>query len=145
MSHGRAVRPTPLFDPSLNFIPNSSLHSVSCIADKPKDLGIPNSFPYKDQVLAEAAAEKQQVSLETLGLLSLAEIILTLSLLFRPRRRRSLDERLNEMVPLQLLSLQPLLSPQLSPQIQHSTMRWTKMIKRRLWFKILRSSFTQRV
>lgn len=30
--------------------------------DKPKDLGIPNSFPYKDQVLAEAAAEKQRVS-----------------------------------------------------------------------------------
>jgi len=145
MSHGRAVRPTPLFDPSLNFISNSSLHSVSCIADKPKDLGIPNSFPYKDQVLAEAAAEKQQVSLETSN--SLSQIILTLFplLLFRLRRRRLLDERLNEMVPLQLLSLQPLLSPQLSPQIRHSTMRWMKMIKRRHWFKILPSSFTQRV
>lgn len=29
---------------------------------KPKDIGIPSMFPYKDQVLAEAAAEKVRVS-----------------------------------------------------------------------------------
>lgn len=31
-------------------------------ADKPKELGIPNSFPFKDQLLAEAQAEKARVS-----------------------------------------------------------------------------------
>ncbi|GAA5871118.1 hypothetical protein JCM16303_001695 [Sporobolomyces ruberrimus] len=33
---------------------------VTWKSNKPKELGIPNSFPYKDQVLAEAAAEKQR-------------------------------------------------------------------------------------
>lgn len=34
--------------------------------DKPKELGIPNSFPYKDQLLAEAQAEKARVEEEKL-------------------------------------------------------------------------------
>ncbi|SCV72633.1 BQ2448_4170 [Microbotryum intermedium] len=37
---------------------------VTWKSNKPKDLGIPNSFPYKDQLLAEAAAEKAQAEAE---------------------------------------------------------------------------------
>lgn len=32
--------------------------------EKPKDPGIPNDFPYKDQILAEVAEERRKVSLE---------------------------------------------------------------------------------
>ncbi|KPV76856.1 uncharacterized protein RHOBADRAFT_51841 [Rhodotorula graminis WP1] len=35
-------------------------------SNKPKELGIPNSFPYKDQLLAEAQAEKARVEEEKL-------------------------------------------------------------------------------
>jgi nuclear GTP-binding protein len=31
---------------------------------EPKDPGIPNDFPYKDQILAEVAEERRQVSRE---------------------------------------------------------------------------------
>ncbi|GAA6030109.1 hypothetical protein JCM8097_009264 [Rhodosporidiobolus ruineniae] len=34
---------------------------VTWKSNKPKELGIPNSFPYKDQLLAEAQAEKQRL------------------------------------------------------------------------------------
>ncbi|SCZ92628.1 BZ3500_MvSof-1268-A1-R1_Chr5-2g08046 [Microbotryum saponariae] len=37
---------------------------VTWKSNKPKELGIPNSFPYKDQLLAEAAAEKAQAEAE---------------------------------------------------------------------------------
>ncbi|GAA5925032.1 RNA-binding GTPase NUG1 [Sporobolomyces koalae] len=40
---------------------------VTWKSNKPKDLGIPNSFPYKDQVLAEAAAEKQRLEEEKIA------------------------------------------------------------------------------
>ena len=33
-----------------------------CIEDG-KDLGIPNNFPYKDQILAEVAEQRRQVGL----------------------------------------------------------------------------------
>lgn len=39
----------------------ASKKDVTWKSNKPKDLGIPNSFPYKDQLLAEMAAEKQKV------------------------------------------------------------------------------------
>lgn len=32
--------------------------------EKPKDPGIPNDFPYKDQILAEVAEERRKVSSE---------------------------------------------------------------------------------
>lgn len=35
-------------------------------ADKDKDLGIPSKFPFKDQILAEAAELKARVSLRSL-------------------------------------------------------------------------------
>ena len=31
-------------------------------SEHPKDPGIPNSFPYKDQILAEVAEQRRQVS-----------------------------------------------------------------------------------
>ncbi|GAA5973738.1 hypothetical protein JCM11641_005109 [Rhodosporidiobolus odoratus] len=37
---------------------------VTWKSNKPKDIGIPNSFPYKDQLLAEAQAEKARVEEE---------------------------------------------------------------------------------
>ncbi|GAA6010920.1 hypothetical protein JCM11491_004601 [Sporobolomyces phaffii] len=40
---------------------------VTWKSNKPKELGIPNSFPYKDQVLAEAAAEKQRLEEEKIA------------------------------------------------------------------------------
>ncbi|GAA6060299.1 hypothetical protein JCM10212_002940 [Sporobolomyces blumeae] len=40
---------------------------VTWKSNKPKDLGIPNSFPYKDQVLAEAAAEKARLEEEKIA------------------------------------------------------------------------------
>jgi GNL3L/Grn1 putative GTPase len=33
------------------------------LLEKPKDPGIPNNFPYKDQILAEIAEERRQVRL----------------------------------------------------------------------------------
>ncbi|BGP45280.1 nuclear GTP-binding protein nug1 [Rhodotorula kratochvilovae] len=36
-------------------------------SNKPKEIGIPNSFPYKDQLLAEAQAEKARVEAEKLA------------------------------------------------------------------------------
>ncbi|GAA5963721.1 hypothetical protein JCM3765_006826 [Sporobolomyces pararoseus] len=40
---------------------------VTWKSNKPKELGIPNSFPYKDQILAEAAAEKQRLEEEKIA------------------------------------------------------------------------------
>lgn len=59
MSLGRAVNKTHFY----SFI--STTDSGSPL-DKPKEIGIPNSFPFKDQLLAEAQAEKVRVSFFTL-------------------------------------------------------------------------------
>ncbi|GAA5897025.1 hypothetical protein JCM6882_007335 [Rhodosporidiobolus microsporus] len=40
---------------------------VTWKSNKPKEIGIPNSFPYKDQILAEAQAEKARVEAEKLA------------------------------------------------------------------------------
>ncbi|GAA6000849.1 hypothetical protein JCM10207_004689 [Rhodosporidiobolus poonsookiae] len=40
---------------------------VTWKSNKPKDIGIPNSFPYKDQLLAEAQAEKARLEEEKLA------------------------------------------------------------------------------
>lgn len=37
---------------------------VLTVTEKKADPGIPNTFPYKDKVLAELAEEKRQVSVE---------------------------------------------------------------------------------
>ena len=42
----------------------SSLHTVIPFVETPKDPGIPNNFPFKDQVLAEVSEQRRMVSLE---------------------------------------------------------------------------------
>ena len=54
MSLGSLVSPTA---------PSKTIEiSADIISEKKADPGIPNSWPYKDKVLAELAAEKRAVS-----------------------------------------------------------------------------------
>ena len=60
----RQQRETPLGSrvrfPTLTRTPHSDGEYVTLL-EKPKDPGIPNNFPYKDQILAEIAEERRQV------------------------------------------------------------------------------------
>ena len=46
--------------PTLTLVPHSDGECFALL-EKPKDPGIPNNFPYKDQILAEIAEERRQV------------------------------------------------------------------------------------
>ena len=46
--------------PTLTLVPHSD-GQYFALLEKPKDPGIPNNFPYKDQILAEIAEERRQV------------------------------------------------------------------------------------
>ena len=46
------------------------LHHVRCV-EHPKDPGIPNNFPYKDQILAEVAEQRRIVRVSSLSLCGL--------------------------------------------------------------------------
>lgn len=48
--------------PTLTPVPHSDGEYFPLL-EKPKDPGIPNNFPYKDQILAEIAEERTQVRL----------------------------------------------------------------------------------
>ena len=48
--------------PTLTLVPHSNGEYFPLL-EKPKDPGIPNNFPYKDQILAEIAEERRQVRL----------------------------------------------------------------------------------
>jgi hypothetical protein len=45
---------------TLTLVPHSDGEYL-VLLEKPKDPGIPNNFPYKDQILAEIAEERRQV------------------------------------------------------------------------------------
>jgi hypothetical protein len=47
--------------PTLTLVLPHSDGEYCALLEKPKDPGIPNNFPYKDQILAEIAEERRQV------------------------------------------------------------------------------------